>query len=141
MLLENELNAEGESKHMDLNGRSALVTGGAGGLGAATVRRLAELGVGVAIFDRDADRATELAKGLGDGAVAVGGDVNGDDDVAAAIDATRSVGTFSLVVNVAGGGVAGGGVGGGRTVGRDGAPHDKAAFVGTMEMTAFGTST
>jgi NAD(P)-dependent dehydrogenase (short-subunit alcohol dehydrogenase family) len=60
---------------MDLNGRSALVTGGAGGLGAATVRRLVGLGVGVAIFDRDADRAAELAKGLGDPAVAVGGDV------------------------------------------------------------------
>jgi NAD(P)-dependent dehydrogenase (short-subunit alcohol dehydrogenase family) len=119
---------------MDLNGRSALVTGGAGGLGGATVRHLAELGVGVAIFDRAADQAAELAKELGDGAVAVGGDVNDDDDVAAAIDAARSVGTFSLVVNIAGGGV-----GGGRTVGRDGTPHDKAAFVGTMEMNAFGT--
>ena len=119
---------------MDLNGRSALVTGGAGGLGGATVRHLAELGVGVAIFDRAADQAAELAKELGDGAVAVGGDVNDDDDVAAAIDAARSVGTFSLLVNIAGGGV-----GGGRTVGRDGTPHDKAAFVGTMEMNAFGT--
>jgi NAD(P)-dependent dehydrogenase (short-subunit alcohol dehydrogenase family) len=119
---------------MDLNGRSALVTGGAGGLGAATVRRLVDLGVGVAVFDRDAERAAELAKELGDAAVAVGGDVNDDGDVAAAIDATRSVGTLSLVVNVAGGGV-----GGGRTVGRDGTPHDKAAFVGTMEMNAFGT--
>jgi NAD(P)-dependent dehydrogenase (short-subunit alcohol dehydrogenase family) len=119
---------------MDLNGRSALVTGGAGGLGGATVRRLVEQGLGVAIFDRDADRAGELAKELGDGAVAVGGDVIDDDDVAAAIDAARSVGTLSLVVNVAGGGV-----GGGRTVGRDGTPHDKTAFVGTMEMNAFGT--
>jgi NAD(P)-dependent dehydrogenase (short-subunit alcohol dehydrogenase family) len=119
---------------MDLNGRSALVTGGAGGLGGATVRRLAELGVGVAVFDRDGERAGELAKELGDAAVAVGGDVNDDGDVAAAIDAARSVGTLSLVVNVAGGGV-----GGGRTVGRDGTPHDKASFVGTMEMNAFGT--
>jgi NAD(P)-dependent dehydrogenase (short-subunit alcohol dehydrogenase family) len=119
---------------MDLNGRSALVTGGAGGLGGATVRHLAALGVGVAIFDRDAERAAELAKELGDGAVAVAGDVNDDDDVAAAIDAARSVGTLSLVVNVAGGGV-----GGGRTVGRDGMPHDKASFIGTMEMNAFGT--
>ena len=123
-----------EGKQMDLDGRSALVTGGAGGLGGATVRRLAALGLGVAIFDRDADRAAALAKELGDRTVAVGGDVNDDDDVAAAIEAARSVGTFSLVVNVAGGGV-----GGGRTVGRDGTPHDKQAFVGTMEMNAFGT--
>jgi NAD(P)-dependent dehydrogenase (short-subunit alcohol dehydrogenase family) len=119
---------------MDLDGRSALVTGGAGGLGAATVRRLVELGVGVAVFDRDADRAAELAKELGERAVSVAGDVNDDDDVASALEAARSVGTFSLLVNVAGGGV-----GGGRTVGRDGTPHDKAAFVGTMEMNAFGT--
>ncbi len=119
---------------MDLDGRSALVTGGAGGLGAATVRRLVEVGVGVAIFDRDADRAAALAKELGDAVVSVGGDVNDDDDVAAAIDGARSLGTFSLVVNVAGGGV-----GGGRTVARDGTPHDKGAFIGTMEMNAFGT--
>jgi NAD(P)-dependent dehydrogenase (short-subunit alcohol dehydrogenase family) len=98
------------------------------------VRHLAGLGLGVAIFDRDADRAADLAKELGDGAVAVAGDVNDDEDVAAAIAAAGSVGTLSLVVNVAGGGV-----GGGRTVGRDGTPHDKDAFVGTMEMNAFGT--
>jgi NAD(P)-dependent dehydrogenase (short-subunit alcohol dehydrogenase family) len=119
---------------MDLNGRSALVTGGAGGLGAATVRHLVAAGVGVAIFDRAADRADELAKALGDAAVPVGGDVNDDDDVAAAIDAARSVGTLSLVVNVAGGAT-----GGGRTLGRDGTPHDKAVFVDTMAMNAFGT--
>ena len=119
---------------MDLNGRSALVTGGAGGLGGATVRHLVGLGVGVAIFDRDADRAGDLAKELGDRAVAVGGDVTDDDDVGAAVEAARSVGTFSLVVNVAGGAT-----GGGRTVGRDGTPHDKAVFTGTMEMNAFGT--
>jgi NAD(P)-dependent dehydrogenase (short-subunit alcohol dehydrogenase family) len=119
---------------MDLNGRSALVTGGAGGLGGPTARHLAGLGLGVAIFDRDGDRAAALAKEIGDRAVAVGGDVNEDDDVAAAIEAARSVGTFSLVVNVAGGAT-----GGGRTLGRDGTPHDKAVFVDTMAMNAFGT--
>lgn len=57
-----------------------------------------------------------------------------DDDVTAAIAAASTVGTLSLVVNVAGGGV-----GGGRTVGRDGTPHDKGSFVATMEMNAVGT--
>jgi NAD(P)-dependent dehydrogenase (short-subunit alcohol dehydrogenase family) len=119
---------------VDLEGRSALVTGGAGGLGAATVRHLNALGMGVAIFDRDLDRAQALAKELGDGAVAAGGDVTDDDDVTAAIEAARSVGTLSLAVNVAGGAT-----GGGRTVGRDGTPHDKAVFTSTMDMNAVGT--
>ena len=66
--------------------------------------------------------------------VAVDGDVNDDGDVGAAIEAARSLGPLSLVVNVAGGGL-----GGGRTVGRGGALHDKDAFVATMEMNAFGT--
>lgn len=110
-----------------------LVTGGAGGLGGATVRHLVKVGMAVAIFDRDGDRAAALADELGDTS-SVAGDVNDDDDVAAAIDAARQLGTLSLVVNVAGGGV-----GGGRTVGRDGAPHNKDAFVETMSMNAFGT--
>ena len=36
---------------MDLHGRSAIVTGGAGGLGGATVRRLVGQGVGTVVFD------------------------------------------------------------------------------------------
>jgi NAD(P)-dependent dehydrogenase (short-subunit alcohol dehydrogenase family) len=119
---------------VDFEGRSALVTGGAGGLGGATVRHLAALGLGVVVFDRDGDRASALAADLGDRAAAVAGDVNDDAAVAAAIDAAVSLGTFSIVVNVAGGGV-----GGGRTLGRDGTPHDKSAFEQTMAMNAFGT--
>jgi NAD(P)-dependent dehydrogenase (short-subunit alcohol dehydrogenase family) len=119
---------------MDLAGRSAIVTGGAGGLGAATVRRLVGLGAGVAILDQAGDRAAEVAGELGDTVVAVGGDVNDDEDVAAAIAAAGTVGTLSVVVNIAGGGV-----GGGRTVGRDGKPHDMGAFTTTMAMNAFGT--
>jgi NAD(P)-dependent dehydrogenase (short-subunit alcohol dehydrogenase family) len=119
---------------VDLDGRSALVTGGAGGLGAATVRHLLELGMGVAVFDRDADRAEALAAELGKRAVAAAGDVTDDDAVAAAIGAAQSVGTLSLVVNVAGGAT-----GGGRTVARDGSPHDKGVFTSTMDMNAVGT--
>src|SRR3954468_8881352 len=119
---------------MNLEGRSAIVTGGAGGLGSATVRHLVGAGMRVTIFDRDTERATSFAKELGDAATAVGGDVNDDADVGAAIEAASSAAPLSLVVNVAGGGV-----GGGRTVGRDGTPHDKEAFIGTMAMNAFGT--
>ncbi len=84
------------------------------------------------IFDRDGERARDLADELG--AVSAPGDVNDDDSVHGAIEAAREVGTLSIVVNVAGGGV-----GGGRVVGRDGTPHSKDAFIQTMEMNAFGT--
>jgi NAD(P)-dependent dehydrogenase (short-subunit alcohol dehydrogenase family) len=119
---------------MNMQGRSAIVTGGAGGLGAATVRRLLDNGARVTIFDRDADRAADLAKELGSEATAVSGDVNNDDDVLAAVEAAKALGPLSILVNVAGGGV-----GGGRTVGRGGVPHDKDSFVKTMEMNATGT--
>jgi NAD(P)-dependent dehydrogenase (short-subunit alcohol dehydrogenase family) len=119
---------------MELAGRSAVITGGAGGLGAATARRLVAIGMGVAVFDLDADRAAEVAKDLGDRAVSVTGDVNDDDDVGAAIDVAKAFGPLALAVNVAGGGL-----GGGRTVGRDGAMHDKAHFVHAIEMNAIGT--
>jgi NAD(P)-dependent dehydrogenase (short-subunit alcohol dehydrogenase family) len=119
---------------VELQGRSALVTGGAGGLGAATVRHLVQVGMSVAIFDRDLERGTALADELGDAAVAVGGDVTDDADVGAAIDTARGLGTYSVLVNVAGGAT-----GGGRLVGRGNKPHDKAVFVDTMAMNAVGT--
>jgi len=103
-------------------------------LGAAVVRHLAKDGCGVAIFDRDLDRGEALASELGEGVVAVGGDVTDDADVGAAIDAAAGLGPLSIVVNVAGGGI-----GAGRTVGRDGTTHDKDAFTGTMDMNAVGT--
>src|SRR3954467_10541261 len=92
---------------MELNERSAIVTGGAGGLGAATVRHLVHLGMGVAIFDMGGDRAKELSGELGNTTAAVGGDVNDDGDVQGAIEAAQALGTLSLVVNVAGGGLGG----------------------------------
>ena len=119
---------------MQPEGRAAIVTGGARCPGAPPVRPLAGLGYGVGVIDRDAERAEALPAELGDRARSATGDVNDDEAVAGAIAAAGELGTLSLVVNVAGGGV-----GGGRTVGRDGTPHDKTAFTATMEMNAFGT--
>lgn len=119
---------------MNLQGRSAIVTGGGGGLGSAAVRRLVEQGMGVVVFDRAAEPAEALAAELGERAVAVSGDTTDDGDAAACITAAQALGPLSLLVNVAGGGL-----GGGRTVGRDGTPHDKTAFTGTMDMNALGT--
>jgi NAD(P)-dependent dehydrogenase (short-subunit alcohol dehydrogenase family) len=119
---------------VQLAGRSALVTGGAGGLGAATARHLAHLGMGLSILDRNGDGAAALAKELGHNAAAIGGDVTDDGNVTAAIDAARSFGPLALLVNVAGGGVRTP-----RIVGRDGTPHDRDSFLHTMEINAFGT--
>lgn len=57
---------------MEIQGSAALVTGGAGGLGEATVRRLVDEGARVVIADLAEDRATALADELGDSAVFVG---------------------------------------------------------------------
>lgn len=87
---------------MELAKCSALVNGGAGGLGGATVRRLAQMGMGVVVFDPDADRAEALANELGDRVVAVAGDQSVDADVQAAIAAAQTLGVYALNVNVAG---------------------------------------
>ncbi len=118
---------------MELSGRSAIVTGGAGGLGAATVRRLSEAGLGVVVFDQNAEGAEKLVGDLGRGA-AVSGDVTSDDDVTAAIAAATAMGPLAVVVNVAGGAT-----GGGRTLSRDNSPHSMDVFTSTMAMNAFGT--
>jgi NAD(P)-dependent dehydrogenase (short-subunit alcohol dehydrogenase family) len=119
---------------MELNGRVALVTGGGGGLGAATVRHLVDVGMRVVIFDRAQEAADRVAAEVGTATVAVAGDTTDDRDVATAIAAAQELGVLSLVVNVAGGGVHAG-----RTVDRTGAPHPMDAFTTTMDMNATGT--
>jgi len=117
---------------MQFNERSAIVTGGAGGLGAATVRRLTALGLQVVVFDRALEAGQALVEELGSGA-AVGGDINSDDDVIAALDAAAGLAPLAVLVNVAGGGA------GGRTLSRDNEPMDIAAFRYTVELNTVGT--
>jgi 2-hydroxycyclohexanecarboxyl-CoA dehydrogenase len=82
--------------------RTALVTGGASGIGAATARRLAEEGARVVVADIDEEAAHLLAKEL-DG-VAVRMDVTDHDSVAAAIaSAEGKCGPIDVLVNNAGG--------------------------------------
>jgi NAD(P)-dependent dehydrogenase (short-subunit alcohol dehydrogenase family) len=87
---------------MDIEGRSALVAGGAGGLGSATVRHLAGLGAGVVVLDPDAQRSAALVDELGDRVTAVTGDSNDDHAVAASISEARSLGVFSIAISATG---------------------------------------
>ena len=86
---------------MRLEGRIALVTGGTGGIGAATCERLAGEGARVAVADLDLDRAREVAAGL-DG-IGVVMDVRSTESVAAAVKAAEAeLGPISVLVNNAG---------------------------------------
>ena len=87
---------------MDTTGRSAVVAGGAGGLGSATVRRLSNRGVGAVILDPGADQAHALADELGPSVSVVVGDSNDDDAVAEAIATAQRLGTFSVAVSATG---------------------------------------
>ena len=71
---------------MDLNGTSAIVTGGASGLGEATARLLAERGVHVVVADLQEEKGTALAKEIG--GLFVQTDVTSTEQVIAAVEAT-----------------------------------------------------
>jgi 3-hydroxyacyl-CoA dehydrogenase / 3-hydroxy-2-methylbutyryl-CoA dehydrogenase len=103
---------------MELNGKAALVSGGASGLGGATVREIVDRGGRAAIVDRDADKARALADELGDAAVAFEADVTDEGSVAAAVDgAVEAFGELRFVVGCAGIGWAE------KTVGKEGAAN------------------
>src|SRR3712207_4114664 len=71
-----------------LQGKVALVTGGASGIGAATARRLSEDGASVAVVDVDVASAEEVAATLPGPSLALAADVSSEADVDAAVQAT-----------------------------------------------------
>lgn len=85
------------------DGRVALVTGGASGIGAAVARRYVAEGGRVALVDRNVDAAQALAASIGDHALAVNADVRDEAQVDAAVQAAVSrFGRLDTAVNAAG---------------------------------------
>ena len=88
---------------MRLEGKTALVTGGASGFGAGIVRKFLAEGARVAIADINADAARDLASELGDQAFSVAVDVSSNDSVAAmAKTVLERFGGLDILVNNAG---------------------------------------
>ncbi|SDO82558.1 NAD(P)-dependent dehydrogenase, short-chain alcohol dehydrogenase family [Microbacterium testaceum StLB037] len=85
---------------MDIAGASALVTGGASGLGLATARRLAEAGARVTIVDLPTSNGAAIAEELGGSFAAA--DVTDAEQIAAAAALAADAGPLRVVVNCAG---------------------------------------
>ena len=116
---------------MQLTTTSAIITGGASGLGEATARYFAKQDAQVTILDRDAARGAQVAAEIGGHFVET--DVTNEESVAAAVrDAVEKMGRITATVNCAGIAY------GIKTVGKDG-PHPLDAFQRTIDINLVGT--
>lgn len=117
---------------MQIEGQSAIVTGGASGLGAATARMLAERGAKVAMFDLECKAGEVLARELG--ALFQRVDVTKEDDVNQGLGAAEAAhGAARILVNCAGIAAAI------KTVGREFVPHPLDRFRQVIEINLVGT--
>lgn len=110
----------------------ALVTGGASGLGEATVRRLHAAGAAVVVADLDPARGSALVDELGERARFVRTDVRSPEEIAAAVEAARELGELRVAVTCAGVATPG------RVVGRKG-PLDLDTFRTVLDINLVGT--
>src|SRR5438132_13139476 len=112
---------------------TAVVTGGASGLGRATAERLVAGGGRVTLVDRPAAAGAEVARQLGTNALFAAADVTSADEVAAALDQARErFGALHVLVNCAGIGLAQ------RTVGKQG-PARLDDFTRVIQFNLIGT--
>jgi NAD(P)-dependent dehydrogenase (short-subunit alcohol dehydrogenase family) len=116
---------------MKLTGSSAIVTGGASGLGEATAKRLAARGCVVVILDRQVELGQTVASSLG--GVFVEADVANESQVAAAIAAASEIAPLRALVNCAGLARAT------RTLGRNGQPSELSKFEFVVRVNLIGT--
>jgi NAD(P)-dependent dehydrogenase (short-subunit alcohol dehydrogenase family) len=88
---------------MNIDGVSAVVTGGASGLGLATVKRLLGVGAGtVVIADLETSAGTDVVAELGERAQFVPADVRNTEEISAALDRAQEHGELRAVVHCAG---------------------------------------
>ncbi len=117
---------------MKIEGQSALVTGGASGLGEATARELARLGAKVAVLDRNLEQAKKVAADIGGTAFAC--DITDTASVEAALAAAAEAhGPARILMNVAGIGSAK------RIVGKDGSAAPLEDFARVIQVNLIGT--
>lgn len=118
---------------MELENKTAFISGAASGLGMATARQFVGDGANVMLFDLDAERVQKAAEELGSQAGWAAGDVADEQAVSAAVSKARELfGTIHINVNCAGIG------GASRTVGRDG-PMPLDRFAGIVRVNLIGT--
>jgi NAD(P)-dependent dehydrogenase (short-subunit alcohol dehydrogenase family) len=117
---------------MDLSNASAIVTGGAGGFGGATARRLAQKGARVVIADVADERGEALAKEIGNGAVYVRTDIMDEAAIAKAVQTAADIGPLRAAVVVHGGPPPP--APGGRLISRDGKRLSMAHFVHSVSV-------
>jgi 3-hydroxyacyl-CoA dehydrogenase / 3-hydroxy-2-methylbutyryl-CoA dehydrogenase len=120
------------SRALLIEGHSALVVGGASGLGEATARRLHADGATVTIADLNAEKGAALAADLGERARFAEANVLEADQLQAAVEAAREGGELRASVCCAGIGWAE------RTVSKQG-PHDLEIFSNVVKVNLIGT--
>lgn len=119
---------------MNIDGSSALVTGGASGLGLATARRIIDRGGRVVLADISDEQGFKAVADLGDAARFVRADVTDEAAVTAALDTAQELGPLRFVVHCAG-------RGGDRTriIDRDRTPGELATFAEVVRVNLIGT--
>jgi NAD(P)-dependent dehydrogenase (short-subunit alcohol dehydrogenase family) len=118
---------------MEIKNATAIITGGASGLGEATAVRLCNMGANVVIMDLNGERGKALAEKLGSKAAFILADVTNTEQNQAAVDlAVSKFGRLDIAVNCAGIGVPM------KTLSKNG-PHDINLFKKTISINLIGT--
>jgi NAD(P)-dependent dehydrogenase (short-subunit alcohol dehydrogenase family) len=118
---------------MNIDGCSAIVTGGASGLGNATARALTEAGARVVVLDLPSSEGEKAATALGPTARFVAADVADEEQVQAAVDVAVGLAPLRVVVNCAGIATAT------KVLGRDGAVHPLEQYERVIRVNLVGT--